>query len=145
MCRENQIVVPRMNCQVANRNGWKMVALELCPAASAIDRNPESEFRAKEKKIGLNQIFLDHVRVSTNALRVLWRNECRPGFTKIGRLKNVRSHVAKRMPIEGGVRGAGIKVASLDPIHPRVLWQTGDVADNVGPRLSAVARELKIA
>src|SRR5215469_17281724 len=46
---ENQIIVPRMNRQVANGNGRKMVALELCPVFSAIDRNPESEFRADEK------------------------------------------------------------------------------------------------
>src|SRR4030095_1503694 len=34
---ENQIVVPRMNRQVANGNGWKMVAFELRPAFSAIN------------------------------------------------------------------------------------------------------------
>src|SRR5215510_127430 len=34
---ENQIVVPRMNRQVANSNGRKMMAFELCPAFSAIN------------------------------------------------------------------------------------------------------------
>src|SRR5438094_9414638 len=44
--RKNQIVIPWVNCQVANSNGGKMVALKLRPTRSAINRNPESEFRA---------------------------------------------------------------------------------------------------
>src|SRR3954462_9102448 len=63
---ENQIIVPRVNCQVANGNGRKMVPFKLRPACSAIDRNPESKFRTEEKKIGLDQVFFNHVRVSTN-------------------------------------------------------------------------------
>src|SRR6476660_2802167 len=100
---ENQIVVPRVNRQVANGNGRKMVALELRPACSAINRNPESKLRANEKKIGLDQIFCNHVRVSTNALRILSSNKRRPGLTEISGLESVRRHVAKSMPIEGGV------------------------------------------
>src|SRR6476469_2151702 len=57
---EDQIDVPRMNRQVANGNGRKMVALELRPAFSAINRNPESEFCADEKKVGLNPIFFNY-------------------------------------------------------------------------------------
>jgi hypothetical protein len=34
---ENQIVVARVNCQIANCNGRKMVALKLRPAFSAVD------------------------------------------------------------------------------------------------------------
>src|SRR5215469_1189928 len=60
---ENQIIVPRMNRQVANGNRRKMVALELRPAFSAINRNPESEFRADEKKVGFDQILFDYVCV----------------------------------------------------------------------------------
>src|ERR1700761_4377128 len=37
---EDQIVVPRVNRQVANGDGRKMVALKLRPAFSAINRNP---------------------------------------------------------------------------------------------------------
>src|SRR4029077_20531986 len=58
---ENQIVIPRMNRQVANGNGRKMVALELCPAFSAINRKPKSKLRAQEKKIRLDQIFFNDV------------------------------------------------------------------------------------
>src|SRR6188474_3549430 len=51
MCGENQIVITRLNRQVANGNGRKMVALELRPACSAINRNPQSKLRANKKKI----------------------------------------------------------------------------------------------
>ena len=115
---ENQIVIPRLNRQVANGNGRKMVAFELRPVFSAINRNPQSKLRAEEKKIRLNQIFLDHVRVSANALRVLRRNERRPGLAEISGLENVRRHVAKSMAIESGVSRAGIEVAGLHPAHP---------------------------
>src|SRR5215471_1493243 len=115
---ENQIVIPRMNRQVANGNGRKMVPLKLRPAFSAINRNPESKLRADEKKIGLHQIFFNHVRISTNALRVLSSDERRPGLTEIRGLKNVRRHVAKSMPIKSGIRRAGIEVAGLHPVDP---------------------------
>src|SRR5262245_46060463 len=109
MRAENQIVIPRVNREVANGNGRKMVALKLRPDFSAIDRNPESQFRSKEKKIGFNQILLDHMRVTANALSVLSTNERRPGLTEIGGLENVRRHVAESMPIKNGVRRAGIE------------------------------------
>src|ERR1700757_2852053 len=142
---ENQIVIPRMNREVANGDGRKMVALELGPAFSAINRNPESKLRADEKKIWLHRIFFNHVRVSTNALRVLSGDERRPGLTEISGLEHVRSHVAKSMPIKSGVSRAGIEVAGLHPVHPSVLRQPGSIADDIGPRLTAVARELNVA
>ena len=49
------------------------------------------------------------------------------------------------MPIKSGVRRAGIEVAGLHPVHPRVLRQPRNVADDVSPRLTAVARELNVA
>src|SRR5215470_11413683 len=49
--REDQIVISRMNRQVANSSSREMVALELRPIFSAINRNPEPEFRAEEKKM----------------------------------------------------------------------------------------------
>src|SRR5262245_11343440 len=144
MRAENQIVVPWVNREVANGNGRKMVALKLRPAFSAIDRNPESQFRSNEKKIGFNQILLDHMRVTTNALWVLSTNERRPGLTEISGLENVRRHVAKRMPIKSGVSRAGIEVAGLYPAHPRVLRQPRNVTDDISPGLTAVARKLNV-
>ena len=115
---ENQIVIPRMNRQVANSNRRKMVALELRPAFSAIDRNPESKLRADEEEIWLDQIFFNHVRVSTNALRVLSTDQRCPGLTEISGPKNLRRHVAKSVPIKSGVCRGGIEVAGLHPANP---------------------------
>src|SRR5215467_4788306 len=137
---ENQIIVSRMNRQVANGNGRKMVALELRPVFSAINRNPESEFRADKKKVGLDQILFDYMRVSTNTLRILSSDERRPGLTEISGLVNIRRHVAKSMPIKSGVSRSWIEVAGLHPVHPRVFRQPGNVADDVGPCLTAIAR-----
>ncbi len=95
-----------------------MIALELGPAFSVVNRHPESEFRAEEKKIGFDQVFLNHVGVSANALRILRCNERRPRLTVIGSLENVGRQVAKRVPIKGCVSGAGIEVAGLHPAHP---------------------------
>ena len=85
------------------------------------------------------------MRVAANAFRVLRCDQRRPGLTEIGGLENVGRHVAKSMPIKSGVRRAGIEVAGLHPVHPRVLRQPRDVADDVSPRLTAVARELNVA
>src|SRR5215831_18110692 len=112
------ILIPRVNCQVTDGNGRKMVALKFRPAFSAINRNPESEFGAEEKKIRFDQVFLNHVHVSANALRVLSSDERRPGLTEIRGLENVRRHVAKSMPIKSGVSRAGIEVAGLHPVDP---------------------------
>ena len=72
-------------------------------------------------------------------------NQRRPGLAVIGGLENVRRHVAKGMSIKRGVSRAGIEIAGLHPVHPGILRQAGNVADDVGPSLAAVARELKIA
>src|SRR5690348_11261538 len=115
---ENKIVIPGMNRQVANGNSRKMVALELRPAFPAIDRDPESKLGADEKKIWLHQIFLNHVRVSTNALRILSSDERRPGLAEVSGLINVGRHIAKSMSIKSGVRRSGTEVAGLHPVHP---------------------------
>ena len=122
-----------------------MVAFKLRPAFSSVDRDPKSELGAEKKKIRLNQILLDDVRVTANAFRVLGCNKRRPRLAVIGCLENVRLHVAKGMSIKRGISRAGIEIAGLDPVHPRIFRQAGNVADDIGPSLAAVARELKIA
>ena len=143
--RQNKFVVARLNRQIAYGNGREMVAFKLRPAFSSVDRNPKSELGAEKKKIRLNQVLLDDVRVTANAFRVLWCNKRRPRFAVVSCLENVRLHLAKGMPIKRGISGAGVEVARLDPAYPRILGQTGDVTDDICPSLAAVARELKIA
>ena len=51
-----------------------MIALELRPPFSTIDRNPQTELGSEEKQIGLFQVFLDDVRVTPDGLRVFVGN-----------------------------------------------------------------------
>src|SRR3954453_19387500 len=46
-----QIIVARLNCQVGNGDGRKMLTFKLRLICPAINRNPESKFRTEEKKI----------------------------------------------------------------------------------------------
>src|SRR5438093_9060193 len=138
--RQNKLVVARLNRQIAYGNGGEMVAFKLRPAFSSVDRDPKSELGPEKKKIRLNQVFLDDVRVTTNAFRVLGCNKRRPRFAVISCLENVRLHLAKGMSIKRGIGRAGIEIAGLDPVHPRIFWQAGNVADDIGPSLAAVPR-----
>ena len=143
--RQNKLVVARLNRQVAYGNGGEMVAFKLRPAISSVDRDPKSELGAEKKKIRLHQVLLDDMRVTANAFRVLGCNKRRPRFAVISCLEKVRLHLAKGMSIKRGISRAGIEIAGLHPVHPRVFRQPGNVADDIGPRLAAVPRELEIA
>src|SRR5947207_14093201 len=118
MCCQNKIVITWVNRQITDGHSRKMVAFKLRPVFSSIDRNPKSKLRAEEEEIGFDQIFLDHMSVSTNAFRVLTGHERRPGFAVIGSFENVWRHVAKGMSIDRGISGASVEVAGLDPAHP---------------------------
>src|SRR5439155_1887512 len=143
--RENQIVVTRVDSEIADGNSGKMVAFELRPIFSSIDRDPKAKFGAEKEEIGFDRIFLDHMSVSTDAFRVLRGHERRPGFAVIRRFENIRRHVAKSMPIKRRVSRAGSEIARLDPVYPGILWQTGNVTNNVCPSLTTVMRELEVA
>ena len=95
-----------------------MVAFELCPVFSAVDRDPKSELCAEKQQIRFYQVLLDDVRVATNAFDVLRSDKRRPGFPVIGRFENVRRHIAERMSIKRSVSRAGVEVAGLYPTHP---------------------------
>ena len=68
---ENELVVARMNRDVAHCHRGKATALELRPALAAIDRNEETELGSEEEQVRLDQIFFDHVRVTLNAGELL--------------------------------------------------------------------------
>ena len=115
---QNEIVFPRLNCEVADSDGWKVVTLELRPNFSTINRDIESEFGAKKKEAWLNDVFLDYVCVPTNAFEFLRCNQWRPGFAVVGGAKDIRRHVAKGMAVEGRVSGGRAKIACLHPTDP---------------------------
>src|SRR6266511_1069402 len=115
---QGKIVFTRLNCQIANGNSRKVIALELCPIFSPIDRDPKSELGPEKEEVWFDHVFLDYVSVSTNAFDVLCAHERRPRFSIIGRFENIRRHVAKGVAVERRVGGTGVEVAGLDPIHP---------------------------
>src|SRR5207247_10692224 len=108
---QNQLVVARMNCQIANGSGREMIAFELCPVFSAVDRDPKSELCAEKQQIRFYQVLLDDVRVATNAFDVLRSDKRRPGFPVIGRFENVLRNIAERMSIKQSATRAGGEVA----------------------------------
>src|SRR5439155_18386378 len=59
--RENQIVVTRVDSEIADGNSGKMVAFELRPIFSSIDRDPKAKFGAEKEEIGFDRTFLNHV------------------------------------------------------------------------------------
>ena len=48
---DDQVVVARMNRQVANRDVRQIAALVLRPLRAAVERNPQPEFRAEEEQV----------------------------------------------------------------------------------------------
>ena len=83
--------------------------------------------------------------VAAHALGLLRRYKRRPSLAVIRCPKNIRRHVAKRVAIESSVGCACVEVTRLHPTDPRILRQTRNIADDIGPRFAAVAGELKIA
>src|SRR5437879_3280324 len=51
---QNKIVFPRLNCEIADGYSRKVIAFELRPVFSAIDRHAKTKFSPKKKQVGLN-------------------------------------------------------------------------------------------
>src|SRR5437667_9444615 len=63
VCCQNEIVFAWLDGEIAYGHGGKVVALELGPAFSAIDRDVEAKLGSEKKKVRLNNVFLDYVCV----------------------------------------------------------------------------------
>src|SRR5438105_2196653 len=139
---DHQVVVARLDRDVADGDRWKISALVPRPLATTIEGNPQSELGADEEEIGIYQILPDDVSIATH--RAAGADERLPRLPIIGRLVGVWAHVAKAVQIERREDSSGIEVTGIDVRHPRRLRQTSDVADDIGPRFPAVTRELQI-
>jgi hypothetical protein len=51
---QNKIVFTPLNCEIADGHSGKVIAFELRPVFSAIDRHVKAEFSPKKKQVGLN-------------------------------------------------------------------------------------------
>ena len=83
-----------------------------------------------------------YVRITPNA--ALRRNDRDPRLPVIVRPVRVRSHVAKGMAIEGRKGSGWVMRTCLNPRNPGTLWQPGNIANDIGPRLSGITRDLQI-
>src|ERR1051326_4818341 len=126
MGREDEIIIPWLNCKVAHSHSGKTSTFELRPCFSTINRNKKTELSAEEQQIRLNDVFLNDIRVSTHAFDIVSCDKWRPGLAIIGGAKNVGCEVAECMTIERGVGRAWVKIAGLDPVYPRILRETWD-------------------
>ena len=54
-----EIVVARMDGEVAHRDGREVAALVLRPLLAAVERDPEAELGAEEEQVAVHEILLD--------------------------------------------------------------------------------------
>ena len=79
------------------------------------------------------------------AHRTVWRDNLRPGLTKVGCLVDIWPHVAKRVQVERCVGRALIEMARIDRCHPGVLRQAFDISNDVLPGFAAITSHLHVA
>ena len=80
MSGQNEIIIARLNCQIAHRHRRETAAFELRPRLPAVNRDIKSKLGAEKKQVRFHDIFLDNMGVTANTLRILRRHEWRPGF-----------------------------------------------------------------
>ena len=140
---DHEIVVARMDREIAHRHRGQVPTLVARPLLAAVERHPQPELGAEEQQVLVDEIFLDHVGVAAH--RAVGRDERRPRRPVVGRLVGVGPHVAEGVEVERRVDRARVEMPRLDRRDPRVLRQARDVGDDVGPRLAAVFRHLQVA
>ena len=142
---QDEVVLPRMNRQVAHRHRRETASLELRPGLAAIDRNKEPELRAEEEQVLLDEVLLDDVGVAANAFGIL-RIHAAPSRSCRNRWCDKRT--APCRPTCGDRtrrKRCRRRNCSPAPSSPTNSWQALDVSDDVAPGLAAIARELNVA
>ena len=128
---DDEVVVARLDDEVAHGDRGELVALEAGPGLAAVDRDPQAELGAEEQQVRLLRVFLDDVRVAADAACVLRRDERLPGLAVVARHVEPRVVIAERVAVERRVSRGRIVPARLDPADPRGLRQALEVAGDV--------------
>src|SRR5258707_12111022 len=115
---DHQILLPRMNLQIPNRYAGEVSSFEFRPALARVDRNPEAKLGPHKEEVRLQNVLLDYVCVTSDAL--LGSDDPGPALAEIGRPIDPRSHVSEGVAIESGIGGAGVESACPDPTDPGV-------------------------
>ena len=143
MRRDHEIVVSRMDRQIAHRYRGEIAALVVRPLVAAVQRDPEAELGAEEEKVRVRQVFLDDVRVSAH--RTIRGDQRRPGLPVVAGAVRVRPRVSEHVQVEGGVSCTLVEMAGVDRRNPCLRRQALDTTRHVRPRFAAVPRELQVA
>ena len=143
MCRNYEIVVARMNREIAHRHRRQIAALVMGPLLAAIHGDPQPELGAEEQEILVDEILFEDVGIPT--YRTLGGDERRPRRAEIGRFVGIWPHVAERVDVKRGVDRTGVEMARFDRRDPGVFREPADVRDHVRPRLATIACDLEVA
>ncbi len=139
---QDEVVIARMNLEIEHGHGGQSV-LQSFPVLAAVEGDEQAEFRSGEQQVGIGGIFANHVH----------RPGCRrdaigdfgPRVAVVFGGVNVDGEISAAVVVEGHVDRTFLFVGSLDAADVGALGHAGHVARHVGPRLAAVARDLKIA
>src|SRR4029077_12981309 len=134
MRADDEIVA--VNGQVAHR-GVRQVELQRLPAVAVVKRNENRAFRTGKKQAFALGIFAYGIARSSGRNAV---GDFGPRLAEIARAVNVRAQVIETEAVDGGVRGAGVEMRSLDDgnLAPGLELGRGDVF----PGFSSVLRNV---
>src|SRR5664280_2743228 len=141
--RDDEVLLARLEREVADGDGREIAALELGPGLPRVERDPEPELGPEVEEAGPDGVLLDHVRPAADARRRA--GDPLPRLPGVARRVDPRRHVAEGVPVERRVRGAVRVRSGLDPRDPARGRQARNVLHEVRPRRAAVARELEVA
>ena len=105
-----------MDHQIPHRHRREVVPLEFRPALPGVDGDEEAQLGPDVEEVLADQVLLDDVGISAHAL--LRTDDARPALAQVGRAIDPGRHVAERVAVEDGVRGARVVPARLHPAHP---------------------------
>src|SRR5215472_7388330 len=101
-----------MDDEVADGDAREIAPLVLRPLLPAVDGDPETELRAEEEEILIDEILAEDVRVAAD--RRVGGDHRRPRLAEVARAVGVRLHVAERVEVERGEGGPFIEVAGVN-------------------------------
>ena len=140
---QHEVIVPRVDGDVAHRHGREVAALELGPVRAGVHRDEQAKLRAQIEDARPLQVLLDHMRVAAHPRGRA--DEGGPGLAEIRRAIQVRREIAEGVPVEGGVGRPLGMAAGLHPRHPGGGRQALHVLDQVGPGPAVVLGQLEVA
>src|SRR5579872_298868 len=133
---DDKVIESRLDSYIEDRRVGK-IALELFPAAAAVERDPHAALEARIDEIRIDRVL---AHGSRGLICRKTGGDRRPRFSEVARLEDIRCVVAAVMTIDRGKSGAICdrrRGNRLNASERRHAWRR-----HVLPVLSAVARQL---